>query len=104
METNSTLVAPAFVGGLVGHIYPPARGRFVGGCVGVVPLNHVTGRHVGGCVGYVCEPGARRFVGGCAGAVALDLASGIRAGHAIDSAHSAVHAVGEEKAVAWPEL
>jgi hypothetical protein len=71
METYSSSVAPVFVGGLVGHIFPAEPGRAVGGCVGVVRLSHPERRHVGGCVGYVYEPAIRRFVGGCVGAISL---------------------------------
>jgi hypothetical protein len=71
METYSSSAAPAFVGGLAGHIFPPGPGRVVGGCVGVVRVSQAELRHVGGCVGHICQPADRRYVGGCVGSVAL---------------------------------
>lgn len=69
MEANLSLAVRIFVGGLVGHIFSPDRGRLVGGCVGAVPHNEAERRQVGGCVACVYEPGVRRFVGGCIGAI-----------------------------------
>ncbi len=73
MEAYSSSVdlLPVVVGGLVGHIFPPGDGRFVGGCAGFVRLD-AGRRYVGGCVGHVSQPGTRRFVGGCAGFVGTD--------------------------------
>jgi hypothetical protein len=69
METYSSSpnMRPVAVGGLVGHIFPPADGRFVGGCTGSVRPESADRRYVGGCVGHVAGLGRRRFVGGCAG-------------------------------------
>ncbi len=96
METNSLLLAPVFVGGLVGHIYPAEPGRVVGGCVGVVRLSQAEARYVGGCVGQVCEPAARRFVGGCVGAISL------RASTALPAARATKHSRRETR-TAWGE-
>jgi hypothetical protein len=58
---------PVAVGGLAGHVFPPAGGRFVGGCAGFARLVELKDPFVGGCVGHASLPVDRRFVGGCAG-------------------------------------
>ena len=62
---------PVAVGGLVGHIFPPGDGRFVGGCTGFVRLDKAERVYVGGLAGHVFHPGLRRFVGGCVGFAGL---------------------------------
>jgi len=60
---------PIRAGGLVGHIFPPAEGRFVGGCIGFIRADPAERRRVGGWLGHIIMPGPRRFVSGCAGHV-----------------------------------
>lgn len=58
---------PVAIGGLVGNVFPPGDGRFVGGCIGFGHLDTTERRYVGGLVGHASHPGPRQFVGGCIG-------------------------------------
>jgi hypothetical protein len=100
METYSSSVAPVFVGGLVGHIFPPEPGRVVGGCVGIVRISLGDGRHVGGCVGHVCEVADRRFVGGCVGAISLHTPKAQPAGRVTKQSRRETPTVWGEEAIA----
>ena len=100
METNSSSVAPVFVGGLVGHVFPSGPGRVVGGCVGVVWLSDAERRHVGGCVGHVHERAARRFVGGCVGAISLLASNPPSTGDAAKQSHRETGTARGDEAIA----
>jgi hypothetical protein len=100
METNSSSVAPVFVGGLVGHIFPPEPGRVVGGCVGIVRISPGGRRHVGGCVGHVSEVADRRFVGGCVGAISLRTPKAQPAGRVTKQPRRETRTVWGEEAIA----
>jgi len=69
MEAYSSSVdmLPVAVGGLVGHIFRPGEGRFVGGCTGFARIDGAEHRHVGGCVGRIVQLELGRFLGGCVG-------------------------------------
>lgn len=64
--SSSVNMLPVSVGGLVGQIFRPGDGRFVGGCAAIVRSDR-TVRHAGGCVGRIAQLAPQRFVGGCVG-------------------------------------
>jgi len=67
MEAYSPTSVPMFVGGVVGRIFSPGHGQFVGGCVGLVHAYEADHGSLGGCVGRAWQPGEGRQVGGCTG-------------------------------------
>jgi len=90
---------PVAVGGLVGHIFSPGDGRFVGGCTGVVRLDKAERVDIGGLAGHVFHPGPRRFVGGCVGFAGLAPHHAQPASRLHDRAHRRAHARWGEEAL-----